>query len=176
MTGEPTFVDTNVLVYAYDADAGTKHQSARSHLQALWRNESGLTSTQVLQEFYVTVTRKLGRPLPRRTAREVIETYRAWPVHRPDADDIVTASRLEERHQLSFWDSLIIVSARRSGARSLLTDDLQDGQRFDGLEVVSPFRDAELVAKAVESENDTAASSPFSWVTKDLQPRIDLED
>lgn len=73
MTGEPTFVDANVLVYAYDADAGAKHQSARSHLQALWQNESGLTSTQVLQEFYVTVTRKLGRPLPRRTAREVIE-------------------------------------------------------------------------------------------------------
>lgn len=141
MTGEPTFVDTNVLVYAYDADAGAKHQSARSHLRALWQNEAGLMSTQVLQEFYVTVTRKLSRPLSRRTAGEIIETYRAWPVHRPDADDIVAASKLEERHQLSFWDSLIIVSARRSGASALLTEDLQDGQRFDGLEVVSPFRD-----------------------------------
>lgn len=140
MTGEPTFVDTNVLVYAYDADAGAKRQAARSHLQTLWENESGLTSAQVLQEFYVTVTRKLSRPLPRRHAREVIATYRAWPVHRPDADDIVSASELEERHQLSFWDALIIVSARRSGASALLTEDLQDGQRFDGVEVVSPFR------------------------------------
>lgn len=142
MTGEPTFVDTNVLVYAYDADAGAKHQAARSHLEALWRNESGRMSTQVLQEFYVTVTRKVSRPLPRRTARDVIATYRAWPVHRPDVDDIVAASELEERHQLSFWDSLIIVSAGRSGAGSLLTEDLQDGQTFEGLEIVNPFRDA----------------------------------
>jgi len=141
MTGEPTFVDTNVLVYAYDADAGAKHESARSRLQALWQTESGLISTQVLQEFYVTVTRKLSRPLLRRNARAVIATYGAWPVHRPDVDDVVAASDLEERHQLSFWDALIIVSARRSRAHLLLTEDLQDGQRFDGLEVVSPFRD-----------------------------------
>lgn len=98
----------------------------------------------MLQEFYVTVTRKLSRSLPRRTAREVVATYRAWPVHCPDADDIVAASDLGERHQLSFWDALIIVSARRSGAGSLLTEDLQDGQRFDGLEVVSPVRDASM--------------------------------
>ncbi len=141
MTGERTFVDTNVLVYAYDADAGAKHERAQSQLQALWEDESGLMSTQVLQEFYVTVTRKLSRPLPRRTAREVVDTYRAWPVHRPDVDDVIAASQLEEPHQLSFWDALIVVSAARSGAHSLLTEDLQDGQRFDGLVVVSPFPD-----------------------------------
>lgn len=152
MTGEPTFVDTNVLVYAYDADAGTKHQLARSHLQALWQNETGLMSTQVLQEFYVTVTRKLNRPLPRRTARDILATYRAWPVHRPEVDDIVAASELEEQHQLSFWDALIVVSARRTGACSLLTEDLQDGRRFDGLEVVSPFRDASAEEQATGSE------------------------
>lgn len=142
MSGEPTFVDTNVLVCAYDADAGAKHESARTQLRTLWDDGSGVLSTQVLQEFYVTVTRKLSKPLSRRTAREVIGTYRAWPVHPPDVDDIVDASELEERQQLSFWDALIIVSARRSGARSLLTEDLQDGQRFYELEVVSPFRDS----------------------------------
>lgn len=141
MTDDLTFVDTNVLVYAYDADAGARHQAARLQLEALWQNQSGLMSTQVLQEFYVTVTRKLSRPLPRRTAREVITTYRAWPIHRPDVDDLVAASELEERHRLSFWDSMIVVSALRSGAASLLTEDLQDGRRFDGVEVVSPFRD-----------------------------------
>ena len=140
MTDDLTFVDTNVLVYAYDADAGARHQAARLQLEALWQNQSGLMSTQVLQEFYVTVTRKLSRPLPRRTAREVITTYRAWPIHRPDVDDLVAASELEERHRLSFWDSMIVVSALRSGAASLLTEDLQDGRRFDGVEVVSPFR------------------------------------
>ena len=141
MTGEATFVDTNVLVYAYDADAGAKHGTARQRLQHLWETESGLMSTQVLQEFYVTVTRKLSSPLPRRTAREVVATYRAWPVHRPDVDDVVAASELEQRRQLSFWDALVIISAQRSGAHALLTEDLQDGQRFDELSVANPFAD-----------------------------------
>ena len=92
MSGEPTFVDTNVLVYAYDLDAGAKHDAARARLQTLWEDEAGLMSTQVLQEFYVTVTRKLSRPLPRRTAGEVVGTYGAWPIHRPDVDDLIAAS------------------------------------------------------------------------------------
>jgi predicted nucleic acid-binding protein len=106
-----------------------KHQAARSRVQALWQNESGLMSTQVLHEFYGTVTRKLSQQLLRRTAREVISACRAWPVHRPDVDDVAAAS---ERHQLSFWDSLIIRSARRTRTASLLTEDLQDGERLTG--------------------------------------------
>ena len=139
MTGDPTFVDTNVLVYAYDADAGDKHHMAKSRLEALWLDETGMVSTQVLQEFYVTVTRKLRQPMSRPAAREVVTTYRAWPVHRPEVDDLVEASELEEAHRLSFWDALVVVSARRSGARVLLTEDLQESRRFDGLLVVSPF-------------------------------------
>jgi predicted nucleic acid-binding protein len=140
MRGEPTFVDTNVLVYAYDVDAGAKRAAARARLRALWEEESGLTSTQVLQEFYVTVTRKLSRRLPPSTARKVVDTYGAWPIHRPEVIDVLAAAELEERHRLSFWDSLIVVSARRSGARTLLTEDLQEGRRFDDLLVVNPFR------------------------------------
>ncbi len=139
MSGEGTFVDTNVLVYAYDIDAGEKHDIAKARLQDLWEQRSGLLSSQVLQEFYVTVTRKLAEPLPRQTAREVISAFTAWPVHRPDLDDIVAASQVEERRRLSFWDALIVVSARRSGAKELLTEDLQDGQRLDGVVVVNPF-------------------------------------
>ena len=70
----------------------------------------------------------------------MIRTYEAWPCYRLQVDDLVEASELEERHQLSFWDSLIVVAARRSGAHELLTEDLQEGRRFDGLLVVSPFR------------------------------------
>jgi predicted nucleic acid-binding protein len=143
MTGELTFVDTNVLVYAYDADAGAKHAKAQSQLEALWRQESGLVSSQVLQEFYVTVTRKLSRPMRRQAAREVAATYGAWPVHRPDVDDLLAASELEERHKLSFWDALIVVSARRAGAASLLTEDLPQGRRFDDVVVVNPFSEPE---------------------------------
>lgn len=139
MAAEGTFVDTNVLVYAYDVDAGEKHDVANARLHELWENESGSLSSQVLQEFYVTVTRKLTKPLRRHAARDVISTYAAWPVHRPDIDDIVSASEVEERHRLSFWDALIVVSARRSGARELLTEDLQGGQRLDGVLVVNPF-------------------------------------
>ncbi len=70
----------------------------------------------------------------------MIGTYEAWPVHRPKVDDLVEASELEERHRLSFWDALIVVAARRSGAHALLTEDLQESRRFDGLLVVNPFR------------------------------------
>jgi predicted nucleic acid-binding protein len=140
MTPERTFVDTNVLVYAYDADAGAKHRAAQSILVDLWNEASGAVSTQVLQEFYVTVTRKLAKPLAKRTAREVVDTYGAWPVHRPDTDDVVAASKLEERHRLSFWDSLILVSAASSGAVRLLSEDLQHGRRFDRVRVENPFR------------------------------------
>ena len=139
MSGEVTFVDTNVLVYAYDLDAGTKHEVARAALTELWNSGAGATSIQVLQEFYVTVTRKLAKPLPRRSARDVIETYGAWEPHRPGVDDLVAASTLEERHRLSFWDALIITSAQQLGARVLLSEDLQSGQRFGDLVVASPF-------------------------------------
>ena len=140
MTAERTFVDTNILVYAYDAGSGTKHERARSVLRSLWVDGNGVISTQVLQEFYVTVTRKLAAPLTGAQAREVVGTYAAWPTHRPDAADIVAASELEVAHRLSFWDALILVSARRSRADVLLTEDLTHGQSLGGVRVVDPLR------------------------------------
>jgi predicted nucleic acid-binding protein len=134
-----TFVDTNVLVYAYDADAGRRHDIARAELARLWDTRTGAVSTQVLQEFYVTVTRKLPKSLPSSTAREVVGSYGAWPVHRPKAEDLVAASELEERHSLSFWDALVVVAAQRSGARWLLSEDLQAGRRFGDTRVANPF-------------------------------------
>jgi predicted nucleic acid-binding protein len=139
MNSDLTFVDTSVLIYAYDADAGSKHEVARSILLDLWDSRGGALSTQVLQEFYVTATGRLSKPLAKRTAREVVTSYRAWPVHRPDADDIVTASELEERHQLAFWDALLIVSAQRSGARILLSEDLEDSRQIGSLWIGNPF-------------------------------------
>lgn len=84
------------------------------------------------------VTRKGPEPLAKRAARDVIDTYRAWPVHRPGVDDVILASELEERHQLSFWDALVIVSAQRAGARTLLSEDLHDGRRIGELVIVNP--------------------------------------
>ncbi|MHB1987557.1 MAG: PIN domain-containing protein [Acidimicrobiales bacterium] len=143
MNDDRVFIDTNILVYSYDADAGQKHDMARSLLKDLWVSRTGALSTQVLQEFYVTVTRKMTRPLNRLAAREIVDTYRAWPVQRPDVDDVIAASELEEHHQLSFWDALVIVSAQRSGARTLFSEDLQDGQRFGELTITNPFASAQ---------------------------------
>lgn len=133
------FLDTNVLVYAYDADAGAKHDTARDILLELWEEEAGVVSTQVLQEFYVTVTRKLPKPLSRRAAREVLETYDTWPVQRPEVRDVLAAAELEERHRLSFRDALVVVSAQRAGAQTLLSEDLQHGQKIVGVKIENPF-------------------------------------
>jgi predicted nucleic acid-binding protein len=140
MSDDRSFVDSNVMVYAYDNEAGEKHATANRIVTDLWQRRSGALSTQVLQEFYVTVTRKLPKPLARRVAREVVRQYRAWSPHRPDVEDLIAGSELEERHRLSFWDALVVVSAQRCGAMQLISEDLNDGQRFGPVTVVNPFR------------------------------------
>jgi predicted nucleic acid-binding protein len=139
MSGEGSFVDSNVLVYAYDEDAGDKHRTAKRVLAELWDGRSGLLSTQILQEFYVTVTRKLRKPMARRTARDVVGTYLVWSPHQPDVEDIVAASELEERHRMAFWDALVVVSAHRCRAAKLISEDFNHGQRFGSLKIVNPF-------------------------------------
>lgn len=140
MTAELTFVDTNVLLYAHDRTAGHKREVASELLESLWGERRGALSTQVLQEFYVNATRKLPRPLTAPRARAVVERYATWRVHSIDSSDIVAASALERRHRQSFWDALIIVSAARLGATTLISEDLQHGRRIAGLKLVDPFR------------------------------------
>ena len=139
MTDDLTFVDTNVLIYAYDRSAAEKHAAARLRLAALWESRTGVLSTQVLQEFYVNATRKLPRPLPPARARLVIGRYATWPVHRIEPRDIIQASEIEQRHRLSFWDALVVVAASRLGAAHLLTEDLQHGETIAGVRIQSPF-------------------------------------
>ena len=139
MTDDLTFVDTNVLLYAYDRTAGPKHLIARALLEGLWRARSGVLSGQVLQEFYVNATRKMPRTLRPAVARSIIERYAVWPVHLVEPRDIVAASTLEQRHSLSFWDALIVVSAARAGATRLVTEDMQDGRVVHGVRIEDPF-------------------------------------
>lgn len=141
MSGERVFVDSNILVYAYDLDAGGKHDVAKREVANLWEEEDGALSIQVLQEFYVTATRKLSRPITRRKARELIETYEVWSPHQPTVADLVAASELEERHRLTFWDALIVTSAQRTGCAIVLSEDLQNGRQFGEVTVVNPFAD-----------------------------------
>ena len=108
-------------------------------MRALWENRIGVISTQVLQEFYVNVTRKIENPLPKSKARGIIESYLAWPVELNDTRTVLAASEIEERHMLSFWDALIVASARNAKAEKILTEDLNHGQKIEGILVENPF-------------------------------------
>lgn len=138
MTGR-VFVDTNILIYAHDLDAGHKHEIASALVERLWETGEGAMSTQVLQEFYVNVTRKIMNPLAPAQARAIIECYLVWHVELNDAESILMASELEERYLLSFWDAMIVAAACRAKATKIVTEDLNAGQKIEGIVVENPF-------------------------------------
>ncbi len=133
------FVDSNVLVYRHDRDEPAKQSTAQRVLAALWRSQTGRVSTQVLNEFYAVVTRKLALPVAAPIARQEVRQLQAWrPV--PVTDELYErAWAIEDRFGLSWWDALIVAAAEQARCRYLLTEDLQDGQELDGLAVVNPF-------------------------------------
>ena len=133
------FCDTNVVVYAYDISAGAKHERARQLLLRLWNEGSGATSIQVLQELFVTLTRKVARPLDTRTAREIVSDLSTWPVVRPTQLDVLAAIDVTARWQISFWDAMIVTAAQRASASVLWSEDLNANQQFDTLVVRNPF-------------------------------------
>lgn len=133
------FVDSNVLVYAHDRSAGVKHERALTLLRELWDARAGALSIQVLQEFYVTVTRKVSQPLPSDVAAQIIADLSTWQIHRPDTNDVLEAIRLQMSLQLSFWDAMILTSARRLGCAILWSEDLNHRQRYEGVTVINPF-------------------------------------
>lgn len=136
------FVDTNVLVYARDLTDETKHRRAMEWLARLWDTEAGRLSWQVLQEFYVTATRKLEPPRDTVLVREDIASLNTWRPIPTDLRTLDSAWAVEDRYGLSWWDSLIVAAAQIGGCTHLLTEDLQDGQDLDGVLVVDPFRHA----------------------------------
>jgi predicted nucleic acid-binding protein len=134
------FCDTNILVYAYDNTAGAKHAQARTLVERLWREESGVLSVQVLQELFVTLTSKVAAPLAAHTARGLVADLATWQVVEPGAADVIAAIDGAVRWQLSFWDAMIVTAAQRAGALVLWSEDLNDGQRFDGVTARNPLR------------------------------------
>jgi predicted nucleic acid-binding protein len=132
------FIDTNVLIYAHDVDAPGKHEVAKGVLGELWGERTGALSMQVLQEFYVNVTRKIKRPISRASARAIISSYEIWCAESVPAD-ISTAFRIEDEAQIGFWDALIVAAALRAGASQILSEDLNAGQTIAGIRVVNPF-------------------------------------
>ncbi|HJS91149.1 MAG TPA: PIN domain-containing protein [Steroidobacteraceae bacterium] len=133
------FVDSNILIYAHDADAGVKRERAIAKLRELWDSGTGRLSVQVLQEFYVNVTQKLATPVARSTAREVIKTYGVWVRHATTVETVTRATELAELARISFWDALIVASAEEVAADELLSEDLNEGEAIAGVKIVNPL-------------------------------------
>ena len=136
----PSFVDTNILLYAEDRDAKGKHPLARDLILQLWDDRDGVVSAQVLQEFYVNATRKLKKPLTNPKALEIVEQYLTWTVVENTGALLTSAIRLQTKAQLSFWDAMVVQAAIETGCERLYSEDLNHGQRFGSLVILNPFK------------------------------------
>ncbi len=139
MSGK-VFLDANILVYAHDKDSGDKHSIAVKIVNDLWEKRSGVLSNQILQEFYVGVTKKILKPIARSEAREIIRTYSCWSIKDISPMSIIRASEIEEKNRISFWDALVIVAAYEAKCEKILTEDLNSGQVIEGVLVENPFK------------------------------------
>jgi predicted nucleic acid-binding protein len=131
------FLDTNVLVYAVSSAEGDASRRATA-LNLVEQSDFGL-SAQVLQEFYVTVTRKIRKPLPPDQAVALIDEYRLFPTVPTDYPLIVAAVELSLRYGISYWDGAIVAAAEVLEASTLYTEDLNHGQRYGRVLAVNPF-------------------------------------
>ena len=133
----PVFVDSNIFLYAMDDADQRKQRAARDWRAKLWKSRLGRVSFQVLNEFYVNAVRL--KPAASDETRAEIRDLVAWNPVVVDAAVIERGWKLQDRYRLSFWDSLIVAAAKTAACGFLLTEDLQNGQKLDGVEVVSPF-------------------------------------
>lgn len=133
------FVDSNVFIYRLDTSEPEKRAVADEWVRRLWEKRNGRLSVQVLNEFYVSVTAKLDPGLDHASARRYVESLLAWRPVPLDGRLVRATFAVRERYQLSWWDSLIVAASQRADCRYLLSEDLQGGQKFDGVEVVNPF-------------------------------------
>jgi predicted nucleic acid-binding protein len=137
MAVDQVFVDTNILVYAHDLDAGDKYRIAKDKISGLWHRELlPSISIQVLQEFYVNLIRKR---VSASVARETVSHYLEWDVIENDRFLFVEGLRWKEKHNLSYWDALILAAACKSKAKEVWSEDLASGRDYDGLRVVNPL-------------------------------------
>jgi predicted nucleic acid-binding protein len=132
-----SFFDTNVLVYADDKSALAKQRRAIELVAEHRRARTGAVSLQVLQEYFVTVTRKLR--LDARIARRKVELLAEFDVVALDVSDVLAAIDLHRLHGLSFWDALIVRAAKQTGCAVLFSEDMQNTREVDGIRVVNPF-------------------------------------
>ena len=137
MTGK-CFVDTNILFYAHDRNSGVRHERAKEVIAELWHSQRGVLSTQVLQEFCVNVRRKTQ--VSAENMRVILGDLLQWKVVVNTGESVLGALELEARHQISFWDSLIIYAAQVGGAQVLYSEDFSDGRTYGSIQVVNPLK------------------------------------
>ena len=140
MPGDKVFLDTNIILYAYDVSAGEKHQRAKEMVLDLWNSGLAVISTQVLQEFFVTATQKIPKPLDSRLAKSIVDDLLKWEVVINDGAAVLEAIELVLQYGYSFWDSLIIEASIKGGAEILLSEDLSHGQTIQGVTIMNPFK------------------------------------
>jgi predicted nucleic acid-binding protein len=136
---EPTFVDTNILVYARDSDQGHKQKTAAHRLSELWQERAGRTSVQVLSEYYVTLTRKLKPGVRAEDAWDDVLALMSWEPQPLDGEVFERAREIERRYRTSWWDATIVAAAQSQSCAVLLSEDFQDGMAFGQLIVRNPF-------------------------------------
>ncbi|NOY65450.1 MAG: PIN domain-containing protein [Nitrospirae bacterium] len=139
MSGEKIFLDTNIIVYAYDKSAGEKHRIAADIMIELWKRGNGVVSPQVLQEFFVITTRKISKPLKVSVVKEIIKDLLVWDVIVNDSETILSAIDIHLKYKYSFWDSMIISAALQGGASRLYSEDFSNGQTIKGMTIKNPF-------------------------------------
>jgi predicted nucleic acid-binding protein len=134
------FVDTNILVYAFDRSSGAKHEIARELIKRLWQSGTGVLSTQILQEFVMYLRRKVARSLSAAETREILQEYLSWNIVVNTAQSILHALEIEERYHISFWDALVIQAAETARSETLYTEDLSHGQIYGSIKAINPFK------------------------------------
>jgi predicted nucleic acid-binding protein len=137
-----TFIDTNVLVYAIDEAEPAKRAVAERVLASRDYGELVL-STQVLSEFYVTVTRKLATPVTEADAEQALDSFGSRPIVEVDTALVRSAVQISRSSKISYWDGLVVAAAIRGGCQRLLSEDLNDGQEICSVRVENPFRGTE---------------------------------
>lgn len=140
MTGDKIFLDTNVFVYAYDVSAGIKHKKAQEIIVALWDSGNGVLSTQVLQEFFMIVTKKIPNLLDPMIVKQIISDFLKWNVVVNNGETILKSIELHRKHYYSFWDSMIIQSAIDGNADILFSEDFADDKTIEGVKIKNPFK------------------------------------
>jgi len=133
------FVDTNILVYSRDGSEPDKQAKARQWLTQLWQQEMGRISTQVMNEYYVTVTQKLKPGLSREQARSDLRALAVWQPLEISTSVIESAWEVQDQHAYSWWDSLVIASALFLDCSYLLSEDMQHEQTIGTLKIINPF-------------------------------------